>query len=152
MCKSILKARTQQESVLCNKDCPPECSAKRYHRSSKVKFGQVELREYPIILDETQTGSPYLTVDWESNTSRTTTVGQHEVFGKTGEAVRQITSQDRILILLNAGYDNEFLRQHLSKPCPGEEQDTEEPRRPKKTIFSKMKLFKKKVAMATAAA
>lgn len=151
MSNSILKTKTLKESLSSSKSKRSiEAPSRKRSRGRKVEFHHVEIREYPMILNESQTGSAQLTIEWESISQKSTPVSQHEVFGKTG-GTKHFSTQERVTILLRSGYTPTFLRRHLTKPSPYT-LEKERPKKQRKNIFSKMHLFKKKVAMAYAAA
>merc|ERR1711966_357902 len=87
-----------------------------------------------MILDESRTRIPYVTCDWESfNTSVTPVPNYDEISEYEKARTKPLSAKDRVLILLRAGYTADELREHLTK---------QEEEKKRKSVFSKMKLFK----------
>ena len=105
-------------------------------RSRRVSFATVEIREYPMILDESRVRIPYLTTEWESFNTSTSMIPDYndEIYQYEKEKSKPLPAKERVLILLRAGYTADELREHLTK------QDVDEKKR--KNLFSKIKIFK----------
>ena len=99
-----------------------------------------------MLLDESRYLNPCLTMGWESFETTSTPIFQHE-FRKSDERPQPLHPKDRLVILLKSGYTADYLREHLTKPNPEQEEVDHKrhaPKKQRKGIFSR--IFKKRVA------
>ncbi|CAB9507352.1 expressed unknown protein [Seminavis robusta] len=150
MSSSIMKIKSQTDSIrtISTLDSTTHSTCTR---KVSVRFDTVEVREYPMILDESKYKNPFLTIDWEAVSRRVGNVDQFER-SKGQQEPRILEPKERLHICVRSGYPVSYIRQHLAKPNPYIEDEAEVPtegetckgllkkQKPqKKSMFSKMK-------------
>ena len=78
-----------------------------------VSFDLVEIREHPIILDESRNG-PALTIDWNPFNTEITTVQEFDCTREIRK-VRLLPLAERVAILMRAGYSKTNLCEHFAE-------------------------------------
>ncbi|CAB9506740.1 hypothetical protein SEMRO_277_G106260.1 [Seminavis robusta] len=110
---SVLKIKTQRDS-LCS-DMSSSLSGSSHTHS--VCFDTVEVREYPMMLDEARYKNPFLTIDWEPCERRVSTFEEYEGF-RSHEEANIVDPKERLYICLRSGIPSSHIREHLAKPNP----------------------------------
>lgn len=87
-------------------------------RSRVVSFDTVEIRAYPMILDESRYQNCYVTLGWDSLETTVITIDDMECSKQGGQRIQPLSVKGRLFILLRAGYSATQLREHISKPDP----------------------------------
>ncbi|CAB9508311.1 expressed unknown protein [Seminavis robusta] len=133
--RGILKVPTQAESLFSSAVQEEKPLTKR---QSNVTFDITEIRVYPLLLD-TSCGGPALTIGWKPVSGDVMTVQEYYLENSTNmrrsNKLRGIKPEDRISMLLNAGYDKEELYNHVLTFKLKEEQE----RQQSKTIYRKLR-------------
>jgi hypothetical protein len=106
--RSILRTKSHEESLYATiiRDEQP-----RIRRN--VSFDTTEIRSYPRVFDKSQEG-PALSIGWKPLSTEVTTVMERELerTSRRGE-VRPLKLEQRVDILLNAGYQKKEIINHL---------------------------------------
>jgi hypothetical protein len=103
-------------AIVSSRSSPVTTASKK--RSLVVSFDTVEIREYPMILDESRYCNSCLTLGWDSFETTMITIEDMECSKQGRQRIRSLAAKERLFILLRAGYSATELRVHLTKPDP----------------------------------